>query len=65
MFHIYFCRLKKPRTKILFYIVKHGPNNTKIVKLMNQKGKKRKDVTTSEVNDILVFQIKELPACLD
>ena len=65
MFHIYFCRLKKPRTKILFYIVKHGPNNTKIVKLMNQKGKKRKDVTTSEVNDILVFQIKELPTCLD
>ena len=27
----------KPKTKLLFYIVKYGPNNTKIVDIMNQK----------------------------
>ena len=30
----------KPRTKLLFYIVKYGPNNTKIVKPMNAKDRK-------------------------
>ena len=28
---------EKPRTKLLFYIVKYGPNNTKVVKLMTNK----------------------------
>ena len=31
---------QKPKTKLLFYIVKYGPNNTKIVDIMN--GKERK-----------------------
>ena len=42
-------RPKKPRTKILFYIVKHGPNNTKVVKLMNQKGRRRREMDAAEV----------------
>ena len=29
--------MQKPRTKLIFYIIKYGPNNTKEVKLMNQK----------------------------
>ena len=28
---------QKPKTKLLFYIVKYGPNNTKIVDIMSQK----------------------------
>ena len=31
---------QKPKTKLLFYIVKYGPNNTKIVDVMNQKERK-------------------------
>ena len=43
-------RTRKPRTKILFYIVKHGPNNTRVVKLMNQMGRKRKETTNGVGN---------------
>ena len=48
MFHSF--RFTPPKTKILFYIVKHGPNNTKVVKPMNQKaGKSKRRERTIEV----------------
>ena len=50
---------EKPRTKLLFYIVKYGPNNTKVVKLMTNKpspgGKVGPKHDRMSCNSILIY----------